>query len=467
MLDVVVIGGGIAGLAAAHHLQEMGRQQERPLQIRLVESSGRLGGKVSTIRRDGFLLEGGPDSFIPQKPWALELTRSLGLCDQLLASNDHQRGAFIVRNGALLSLPEGMSLLVPRSWGAFLRSPLLSWRGKLRVAGERWISARKEAGDESLASFVRRRLGEEALERLAEPLLAHIHVADIEKMSLAATYPRLAELERRHGSLARGIGKIPRPPEGDAPPLFWTLRGGMGQLIDTLADRLHPESKIVGTRALRLTPNGDAGFRVELEGEDDLLTRGLILAVPAFAAADLLRDLDPSAARELAEIRYVSMATLSLGFRRSDLQDTLGGFGFFVPRKEQRHILACTWTSTKFAHRAPEDQVLLRAFLGGAFHEHTLALDDEALVAAVLEDLERLMKIRARPTLTHLQRWNRGYPQYDVFHTDRVRSLQSSLRKGLTVAGSAFHGVGMPDCIHSGQSAAEEVLRQLSESAAG
>lgn len=461
MLDVVVIGGGIAGLAAAHHLQEMASREDRPLRIRLVESSRRLGGKVSTVRRDGFLLEGGPDSFIPQKPWALELTRSLGLGDQLLASNDHQRGAFIVRDGELLSLPEGMSLLIPRSWSSFLRSPLLSWRGKLRVAGERWISPRTQLEDESLADFVRRRLGNEALERLAEPLLAHIHVADIEKMSVAATYPRLTDLERRHGSLTRGLGKIPRPPEGKVPPLFWTLRGGMEQMIDALARRLPPESTMLGAKALRLLSNGEDGFRVELDGQEDLLTRAVILAVPAFVAAELVLDLDPSAARQLTEIRYVSMATLSLGFRREDLRHGLGGFGFFVPRKEQHHILACTWTSTKFDHRAPEDQVLLRAFLGGAFHEHTLSLDDEDLVAVVLEDLERMMQIRARPTLTHLQRWNRGYPQYDVHHVDRINSLQRSLKKGLTVAGSAFHGVGMPDCIRSGQRAAEEVLQQL------
>ena len=286
----------------------------------------------------------------------MELIRELGMEDRLLPSNDQQRGTFVLNKGRLEDLPEGLQLLVPSDWRSFLRSPLLSWPAKLRFAAERWVPPRRADGDESVADFVRRRLGSGALHGLAEPLLAHIHVADIERMSLRATYPRLAALEDRHGSLSRGVATLrgqqpPRP----AAPVFWSLRGGLAELVDTLVDRLDPATRQTDCKVDRLTRTASDGrrFAVHLADGRTLATDAVVLAAPAQAAGDVVAELAPELAAQLRQISYVSMATLSLGYRRADVAHSLQGFGFFVPRHEQRRVLACTWTSTKFDHRAP------------------------------------------------------------------------------------------------------------------
>jgi oxygen-dependent protoporphyrinogen oxidase len=466
MAKVVVIGGGIAGLAAAHHLgQSVGGGGATP--FRLVESSPLWGGKIISERHGDFLVEGGPDSFIPQKPQALELVRALGLSESLIPSNDARRGSFVLHRGRLVPLPEGLTTLVPTRWGAFLRSPLLSWHGKLRVLGERFVPARRKDvdRDESVADFVRRRLGSEALEGLAEPLLAHIHVADIERMSLHATYPRLAELERRHGGLFSGLqaAKV-RPGVTGAPggnPLFWSLRGGLGELVDALVGHLDPSSLVLGRRVQRLRRNQGLGFQVDLDDGTSLDASAVVLAVPAFAASELLRDLEPELAVDLGKIRYVSMATLSLGFSRSEFKHPLDGFGFFVPRREKRRVLACTWTSSKFASRSSENTALLRVFLGGAHGEEDLDLDDDRLIREVTEEIQSILRTNAEPVLARLNRWPRGYPQYDVGHLERLQQAEEQLPPGLFLAGSAFHGVGLPDCIKSGMRAAEQIQEHL------
>ncbi len=462
MWNVVVIGGGIAGLTTAYALRKQAAVEGRPLRVGLVESAPRLGGKIVGERSSGFLLEGGPDSFITLKPQALELVRELGLEDQIVAANDAHRTTYVVKDGRLVPLPEGLRLLVPERWEPLIASPVLSWGAKLRMAREKTVPPRASDDDESVADFVRRRLGQEALERLAEPLLAHIHVADVERMSLQATYPRLAELERRHGSLSNAVQALRSRPRGKTGPVFLTLRDGLCEVVERLAKQLPPESLYLGrrVRALDTVPSGD--YAVRLEDGTRLETQSVVLAVPAFAAAEIAAPLDRQLARRLAAIRYTSLATLSLGYRRADIDHPLAGYGFFVPRCEMRTALACTWTSSKFAHRVADGDVLLRLFVGGAGHEELLEHDDESLVGRLREDLRRLMEIDAEPRLARLYRWPRGYPQYEVGHLDRVRAIEDALPAGVTIAGSAYHGVGLPDCIASAQRAARRVLERLS-----
>ncbi len=485
MHNVVIIGGGIAGLATAFRLQQTAKTAGLPIQCHLIEGTTRFGGKVVTDRQDGFLVEGGPDSIIPHKPWALELIRDLGLGDRLLPSNDARRGLFVLHGGELVPLPEGLPLLAPTRWGAFLRSPLLPWSAKLRFAAERWVPPRQAEDDETLAAFVRRRFGKGALGTLAEPILAHIHVGDIERMSLRATYPRLAELETHHGSLQRGAARIrakqraasPSPPGatagGPKPPVFWTLKGGMAELIETLTQRIDTTSQTLGHRVVTLdrspgtvgnSPRGrerQERFSARLDDGRQFAADAVVLATPAFAAADLMAETEPNLAGKLRTIPYVSMATLSLGYRRADVAHTLEGFGFFVPRREAEQVLACTWASTKFDHRAPGEDVLLRVFLGGTGKESLLDLEDTELVYSVQRDLTKIMGITAEPCMTKLYRWPRGYPQYEIGHLERVADIETALPRGLFIAGSAYHGVGLPDCIHSGFRVAEQIVAYL------
>ncbi len=463
MPHVVIIGGGISGLAAAYRLQT---EAAGRLSWQLIEASPRFGGKIVTKRADGFVIEGGPDSVIAQKPWALELMRELGLSDRLLPSNDESGGTWVLHGGQRSLVPAGLQLLSPESWRDFFNSPLMTWRAKLRFALERWVPRRRDENDESVAKFVRRRFGAGALWSLAEPLLAHVHAADIERMSLQATYPRLADLETRFGSVHRGVAALraKQRASGQAKtPVFWTLKGGLTELVEALVERLDSASLTAGVRAVSLRRMED-DWAVRLDDGREITARVVLLATPSTVAADLLGQFEASLVERLRTFRQASMATLSLAYRVSDIPPAPRGFGFFVPRQERSAVLAGSWTSTKFDHRAPSGFVLLRIFLGGDGGDggqSVLQLDDEAVVAAVLEDLETLLGLTSQPILTRLTRWPRGYPQYDVGHRSRVQDLEAALPPGLLVAGSAYHGVGLPDCIRSGTEAARRILEYV------
>jgi oxygen-dependent protoporphyrinogen oxidase len=465
MTKTVIVGGGISGLAAAFALQ--GRDWT------LIESAPRWGGKITTAREDGFTIEGGPDSFITQKTAGTELCRKLGLEDQLVGSNSGKGATvYIWSGGRLHAMPEGMMLMAPTMVLPFLRSRLFSWPGKLRMGMEVFVPRARGDEDESLAGFVRRRLGAEALSKLAGPLMGGIYAADPERLSLKSTFPIFLEMEKRHGSLLRGMMKSARPRAAHGAkrtPMFMTLRGGLQQLSDALAARLPATNLRTGCRVLAVNRHANR-YRIDLDDGSSLLADDVVFATPSFATADLVERLDPALAQRLRAIRYVSTATVSLGFRRSEIAHPLQGSGFIVPQSEGRRITACSWSSAKFQHRAPEDCVLLRVFIGGALAEELAEQDEDALVRLAREDLQVILGISATPVLAKAYRWPKANPQYDLGHGERVAEIEQMLREfpGLHLAGAAFHGPGIPDCIQSGQKAAQAIAaRQARSESAG
>lgn len=446
-------------MATAYSLQE-----DSCVHTTLVEEQQRLGGKIVTDRPDGFVIDGGPDSFLTQKPWAVELCRKIGLGPRLIGTNERQHRVYVVWKGRLHPLPDGVLLIVPTRFLPFVTSTLISPLGKLRMGLDLAIPRRREQTDESVAAFVRRRLGSEALDKIAEPLMGGIHVSDPQRQSLQASFPRFIDLEHRHGSLIRGMlssrRRSPSSPTGKPLPTFMTLRGGMGELVETLSERLGRTRLITGRRAVALSSDGGGCYQVRLDSGDLLQADAVVLATPAYVAAELVCGLDPDLANALRAIRYVSTATISFGYDQIALQHPLDGFGFVVPSRENRRISGCTWTSTKYEGRAPEGHRLLRCFVGGAAHEEHALVDNDAMIQAARDELQILMGVQSSPMLTRVFRWERAHPQYDVGHLDRVSAMEARLAArcpGLYLTGSAYRGVGIPDCIHSAAVTAQAI----------
>lgn len=465
-LRVAVLGGGIAGLAAANRLVELGAAARRPLEVHLFEAAPRLGGSIATEDAGGFLIEGGPDSFLTEKPFAKRLVERIGLLDEVVGTRERFRRTYVVRGGRLCELPEGFLLMAPTRLLPLVASPLFSWPGKLRMALDLVLPARPEVDDESLASFVTRRLGPEALARVAQPLIGGIYTGDPARLSLQAVMPRFGEMERAHRSIilamrrarvAQGAGG--GESSGARWSLFASFRRGMSTLVEALARRLPAEGIHVGSpvSALARTPEGRWSIG-EGPGFD-----AAILAVPARAAARMLEPLDGALAAELEGIPYASSATVTLAYRREDIPHPLGFFGFVVPHVENREILACTFSNLKYPGRAPAEHILLRAFVGGMLQPQKLARDDAEMVAAVRRDLRELIGVVAEPLLRRVHRHVEAMPQYHVGHLQRIDRIAARVRelRGIHLAGAAYRGVGIPDCIHSGETAAEEALAGL------
>jgi oxygen-dependent protoporphyrinogen oxidase len=460
--ETAVVGGGIAGLSTAWYLQAGGARSDYVL----FEQASRCGGHIFTERvsdaaGNAFVVEGGPDSFITQKPAGLQLARELGVQDRLLGTNDRYRKVFVAQRGKVTPLPDGVLLIVPTKFAPFALSPLISPWGKLRMGLDLFIPPRRDDGDETLADFVRRRLGGEALDKIAEPLLSGIYNSEAERQSLLATFPRFRALEAEHGSLTRGMLRARRnsvPPasknghgSGGAPTskplsLFVTLRGGMGELVDALVAQLRGDLR-PGCGIRRLARMADGRYALATTAGDTIAARKVVLATPAFVTSRLLSELVPAAGPLLGRIRYVSTGTISLAYRRADLGRAPRGFGLVVPRSERRPINAVTWSSLKFDGRAPEGYELLRVFFGGSRSPASMALDDDALLAAVRRELQQWMGIDAPPRLYRIHRRVDSNAQYDVGHLDRVRELEALLPPNLFVTGSPFRGVGIPDCV--------------------
>jgi oxygen-dependent protoporphyrinogen oxidase len=454
---IVVVGGGITGLAAAQRLIELGQTN-----VTLIEASPRLGGTIQTEHRDGFLIERGPDSFISEKPEAVQLAKRLGLESQLIQTNEEYRRSFIVRNGRLRAVPEGFQLLAPSRIWPFLTSDIFSFGAKARIAMELFLPRKSTNGtqDESLASFVRRRLGREALERMAQPMVGGIYTADPETLSLRATLPRFLDMEREHRSLILAMlrqGQAQKSgTSGARYSLFLSFDRGMQVLVDELASvkadvRLNTRvESLKFDRTWNITTN--TGERFEAES--------VCLAVPAYIAASLLNG---SVAAKLNQIKYASTATINFAYKRSAINHSLNGFGFVVPLIEKRSLIACTFSSVKFSGRAPSGYALLRAFAGGALQPEVFALDEAEMAARVEADLRELLGITTKPLFIEVAKWERSMPQYEVGHLDRINEIENEVSKlpGLALAGNSYRGAGIPDCIRGGQSAAESIVTYL------
>ncbi len=463
---VAVVGGGIAGLAAAHRLTELSRARGIALEITLLEARDRLGGTIATERAGGFLIEAGPDSFLSEKPWALALCQRLGVSDRLVRTNDRFRKTFVVHRGRLHPVPEGFQLLAPARLAPLLTSPLFSWLGTLRMAMDLVLPRRRSGEDESLGAFVRRRLGREALERVAQPLAAGIYTADPEQLSLAATMPRFLEMERRQRSVILALWKAARrsPESGKGTSgarwsLFVTFAEGMEELVRVLAERLPPGSVRLKERVDAVLREG-AVWKVSLSAESTLQADAVVLATEAYQGARLSRYLDPALARLLETIPYAPAATVTLAYRREEIPHPLDGFGFVVPRVEGRPILACTFSSVKYPGRAPEGFVLLRVFLGGALNAEILQDDDERLLALSRSELAEVLGVVAPPCLSRVHRFPASMAQYHLGHLDRVAAIErrAAAHPGLALAGGAYRGVGIADCIRSGEEGASRVI---------
>lgn len=468
-MQALVVGAGISGLATAWYLQREAARRERDLDITVLEADHRVGGVINTENIDGFTCELGPDSFISEKPWALALCRELGL-EQRLQGTGQRRRSFIARDHRLHPIPDGFQMLAPTRLAPFLTTPLFSPLGKLRMGMDlllpRGGQSSDDGSDETLAEFVRRRLGNEALERAAQPLVGGIYTSDPEKLSLQATMPRFIEMERKHRSLILGMYKARRamPPANTTGPrydLFLSLADGMGELPAALVKALPHGCVRTGQRVESLQ-HDDEGYLLGGPGLQ-LRADALCLALPSHASGQLTAGIAAELTTELNAIDYASTATINLAFARHDVTHPLDGFGFVVPAVEGRTLLACTFSHEKFPGRAPSDQVLLRAFAGGAMQPGAALLDDEQLLAAVTHDLSELLGLKGPPLHVRISRHPRAMAQYGRGHLQRVDRLEKHVETlpGLALAGNGYRGIGIPDCVHSAELAAERMAAHL------
>jgi oxygen-dependent protoporphyrinogen oxidase len=471
---VAVIGGGISGLAAAHRIIELAQTTQASVRLGLFEAGSRLGGAIHTERIDKCVAELGADSFITNKPAGIELCRRLQLDERLIGTNPAHRQALVLRRGKPVPIPAGFMLMAPsRAWPV-LASPIFSPLGKLRMGWELFVPRRTETGDESVASFVRRRLGSEALARLVQPLVAGIYTSDPEKLSVAATLPRFIEMERKHGSLIRAA-RSQRQESGNGArgsgaryQLFVSLQTGMAELVDALVRRVEAAGTIqrhTPIRTVQQAAEPDGGFTLESTDGQRLKFDVVILAVPAERAAALLDSIDSKLSSALCEIEYASSAIVVTGHQEADIVDPLNGSGLVIPAVEGRKILSVSFASRKFAGRAPAGQQVLRTFVGGALQPELLGRTDDELKHLVLAELREILGVRGTPIFTRVCRHERAMPQYHVGHQDRVARIQTLLaaHPRLALAGNAFDGVGIPDCVQSGERAAECVFNALAQ----
>ena len=470
---IVVIGGGITGLSAVEHLT----RTDSRLRVTLLEASDRLGGNIRTDSTDGFVIEHGPDVLLAAKPAALELAARVGLGDRVLPS---ARGAYVLGERGLVPLLEGITGLIPSRVWPFLTTTLLSPLGKLRVALEFFVPPRKADADESIEHFVVRRLGREMYDRIAEPLLSGISAGDGRRLSLAAMFPQLRALEREHGGLMRGMLAMRRSrtrhagrarPEPSSP--FVSFPGGLGELTEaivrTLRSRDPSEARIAlrkASAAVRLSrsPSGK-GFTIDLAGGETVAADALIVATPAYVAGELLHEVDRDLSMRLGEIEYGSSVTVSVAYPSSAVGRALTGTGYVVPRIRKRPVLACTWSSAKFPGRAPEGYALFRVFLGGAGRGSYVSAEDAELREIVANEMRDVMGIHVPPVLERITRFDRAMTQYHVGHLDRVAAIQAAASRipFLYLAGAAYGGVGIPDCIRSAERAAASAARDVAE----
>jgi len=456
---VVIVGGGISGLSTAYYLARGG------VPSTILESRPRLGGVILTERVEGCTIEAGPDSFLSAKPAAFDLIRELGLADQVIGSNDRDRVTYVRKGGRLLPLPDGLMMMVPTRILPLLTTGLLGWRTKLRMGMELLRAPRPKPGDESVAEFIQEHYGAEAVDYLAEPLLSGIYGGNPTQLSVTSVLPRFVELANQYGSLTRGVlaARAKAGRDRHSAPLFRTLQGGLGQLVDAIAGAIGGKVEVRPCRAQTIQ-RAEAGFRIKLDDGGWLEADQVVVACEAHSGSALLGGVDGRLAELLGTVPYSSSMTVALGFDAADFTGPGGtpphGFGFLVPKKERRRLVACTWVGAKFPHRVPEGKVVARCFLGGMEDAGVLDESDEAVAALVASELQDIAGFTARPRFTRIARWPRAMAQYTVGHPQRLAEMQARTPPagGLHLAGNAYEGIGIPDCIRMGRQAAERIL---------
>ena len=453
---VIIVGAGISGLAAAYDLAKAG------VAATVFDKQPRAGGVIETRTSEGCSLECGPDSFLAVKPEAVALIKELGFGDEVIGSNDHQRTTYILKHGRLVPLPEGVMMIVPSRVMPMVKTSLVGWGTKIRMGLEYFRKPGASVGDRSVADFVTDHFGSETLDYLAEPLLSGVYGGDPAQLSIASVLPRFVEMEKKYGSLVKGVlaGRNARPQKpGQAPaPLFQTLKTGLGKLVDTLAS--HAEIAHAQVEAIERDGVEDgSGYRVRVSGEW-VLADHVILACPAWAAGQLVSAIDAKLGQQLSAIDYSSSVTLSLIYKATEFDGRRAGFGFLVPKKERRRLAACTFVGTKFSYRVPDDRIALRCFFGGIGDAGILDESDDAIVAMAREELQRILGLRAAPISTVISRWPRSMAQYTVGHGQRLAEIRQrvSAISGMYLAGNAYEGIGISDCIRTGRAAAKTII---------
>lgn len=423
---------------------------------------------MQTVRQDAFLIERSADAFITNVPWATDLCDRVGLAEELQSTNEVCRRAFVVNRGRLASIPEGFMIMAPGRIWPLITTRILSLRGKLRLAAECLVRRRRDSDrdsdDESLESFARRRFGAETFQRLIQPLVGGIYTADPSQLSLRSTLPQFLDMERDHGSLIKAALRKARgrAVEGSAARygLFAAPRGGMSSLVDAVTSRLPPACLRLTSAVSSLVRTADGRWSIDVPGEQPLCVDAVLLAAPADSAAEIMRATDHELARQLGQIPHAGTAVVSLGFRREQIQHPLDGFGFVVPMIENRRILSGSFSSVKFAGRAPEHCVLIRVFIGGACQPELVQLPDQDLVQLAIRELGELLGVRQDPLTVNVTRWSAAMPQYHVGHRQRIERIRRLVAEhpGIELAGKSYDGIGIPSCIRSGEQAADRLL---------
>ena len=459
MKRIAIVGGGISGLAAAFALEERRRDGES-LEYAVYESGPRFGGVLATEQVDGCLVEAGPDSFLTEKPWAADLCRRLGIEDQLIGSNDRHRKTYILVKGKLTPLPDGLMFMVPTRLAPALLSTLFSPATKFRMIREWRFAPRGSRSDESVAALVERHYGAEMVERLADPLLSGVYGGEAAQLSVRAVLPRFLEMESKYGSLGRGMLAAHKNKNAaqPAPPIFTSLKGGMQQLVEALVEGL-PDGILRANSPVQAVQKQGRGWVVSAGYASDEFD-AVIVATSATAAVPLFEITCAALAFELKAIPYSSSMTVALGFDQDVRAALPPGFGFLVPHSEGKRLLAATFVHNKFPHRAPEDRALIRCFLGGTRDEQVLQIADDEILNIVREELRQILGLNAEPLFTRIYRWKGAMAQYVVGHLERLQRIDDLLKQwpGLVLAGNAYRGIGVPDCVRSGEAAAQHVL---------
>ncbi|TYS15911.1 protoporphyrinogen oxidase [Rossellomorea vietnamensis] len=461
---VVIIGGGITGLTSAYYLQKEAEKTGRPLEIKLIEASHRLGGKIQTVTRDGFIIERGPDSFLERKTSAAKLSKEVGIDNDLV--NNSTGKSYVLVNEELHAMPGGSVMGIPTQMAPFVTTGLFSMQGKARAAADFILPKSNAKGDQSLGQFFRRRLGDEVVENLIEPLLSGIYAGDIDKLSLMSTFPQFYQVEQKHRSLILGMKKTtpaPQDKSGKKKAIFLTLTKGLQSLVDAIEERLAADSVLKGVRVEKIEKQGNSRYSLVLNNGENLDADSVILTTPHPTIPAMFPQY--SFFDHLKSIPATSVATVAMAFPEEAIQKDIDGTGFVVSRNSDYTITACTWTHKKWPHTTPEGKVLIRCYVGRAGDEAVVDLSDSQIEKIVLQDLNKIMNITMDPEFTIVSRWKDAMPQYTVGHKERLEAMQSTVRNelpGLFIAGSSFEGLGLPDCIDQGEKAVENVLNYLS-----